>query len=191
MRHPRVRADSFQIKPLSPLRSSDRRKIADQIISDFQIEIPKAEVDDNVEKTENDQASGAVGVGSLRSSLLPEGSQNAKFTTTAGPDLKQVSGTVYVGSHPGDEQRVLWIKIEERLVPSVYTLWKHPRLLPLLHTPDIVLCKLQGKSLYTHELPIVSSFSLSMPTTVLQKYAYGTLSLRLIAKLVLEMFPLT
>ncbi len=38
--------------------------------------------------------------------------------TTAGPDLKQVSGTLYVGSHAGEEQRVLWVKTEERMYPT-------------------------------------------------------------------------
>ena len=148
---------------MSPLRSSDRRKIADQIISDFQIEIPQAQTDDNPEKDGADQASGAFGLGALRNSLLPEGLQSARFTTTAGPDLKQVSGTVYVGSHPGEEQRVLWIKINDRFVPSVYTLWKHPRIVPLLHTPDVVMRKLQGRSILILEimyLPI-SAFPLN------------------------------
>lgn len=131
---------------MSPLRSSDRRKIADQIISDFQIEIPKIEINDSGEKIEGDSATSNVGVGALRNSLLPEGSQSARFTTTAGPNLKQVSGTVYVGTYSGDEQRVLWIKLDDKLIPSVYTLWKHPRIVPLLHTPDVVLQKLRGGS---------------------------------------------
>lgn len=67
---------------------------------------------------EHDPASINLTLGELRNSLLPEGSLSARFTTTAGPNLTQVSGTVYVGAHPGEEQRVLWIKIEERLVPT-------------------------------------------------------------------------
>ena len=57
-------------------------------------------------------------LGDLRNSLLPEGSLSARFTTTAGPNLSPVSGTVYVGAHEGLDQRVLWIKIEERLIPT-------------------------------------------------------------------------
>ena len=111
--------------------------------------MPKPEVSQDGEQTEPvDQAPASIGIGALRASLLPEGSQSARFTTTAGPDLKQVSGTIYVGSHPGDEQRVLWMKINDRLIPSVYTLWKHPHLVPLLHTPDAVLRKLQGQSCF-------------------------------------------
>lgn len=108
-------ANFTQIKPLSPLRSSDRRKIADQIISLFNIEVPKH---DNLGADQNDQDAHNLSLGDLRNSLLPEGSQSARFTTTAGANLSQVSGTVYVGAHPGQEQRILWIKIEERLFPT-------------------------------------------------------------------------
>ncbi|KAL8898312.1 MAG: hypothetical protein Q9207_006771 [Kuettlingeria erythrocarpa] len=129
------------VKPLAPLRSSDRRKIADQIIANFSIATPSEEDGD---KQENGHDTTTIGTGAIRNSLLPENSQSARFTTTAGKDLKQVSGTVYVGAHPGEEQRVLWIKLEHQLVPTVYTLWRNPRIVPLLHTPDVVLQKLRG-----------------------------------------------
>ena len=61
---------------------------------------------------------GTTGHGALRNALLPENALSAKFTTTVGPELKQVSGTVYVGAHPGDVQRVLWLKLEERIYPT-------------------------------------------------------------------------
>lgn len=94
---------------------------------------------------------------------MPENALSARFNTTAGPDLKQVSGTIYAGAHPGEEQRILWFKIEERLIPTgkhvsrrprnkanglcaVYTLWRHPQLVPLLYTPEIVLKKLRGSA---------------------------------------------
>ena len=108
-------ANILKIKSLSSLRSSDRRKIADQIISDFNIELPKH---DSQEVDQNDQDANSLTLGDIRNSLLPEGSQSARFTTTAGPNLSQVSGTVYVGAHPGHEQRILWIKFEERLFPT-------------------------------------------------------------------------
>jgi len=132
------------VKPLSPLRSSDRRRIADQIIANFHIEVPSDNVELNSPEAEGDQIKGTLGVGAIRNSLLPEGCQSARFTTTAGPDLKQVSGTVYVGAHPGKDQRVLWLSINDRLIPTIYTLWEHPRLVPLLHTQDFVLTKMQG-----------------------------------------------
>jgi len=58
--------------------------------------------------------------------------------------LKEVQGTVYVGSHEGGEQRILWFSVEDRLYPTVYTLWRNPGILPLLHTPSVVVQKLQG-----------------------------------------------
>ena len=54
----------------------------------------------------------------LRNSLLPDNAQSARFTTTNGPDLKKVSGMVYVGAHPGEEQRILWVNIDEKLFPT-------------------------------------------------------------------------
>ncbi|KAI9878578.1 MAG: hypothetical protein M1830_000489 [Pleopsidium flavum] len=129
------------IKPLSPLRSSDRRKIADQIIVDFHLNVGTNE---SAEGDGDGQAAVGTGLGALRSSLLPENSLSARFTTTAGPELKQISGMVYVGAYPDEVQRVLWVRLEERMFPTVYTLWHNPRLVPLLHTPSIVLQKLRG-----------------------------------------------
>jgi len=132
------------VKPLSPLRSSDRRKIADQIIANFNIEVSSDDAELKGPEAEGDQNKGTSGVGAIRNSLLPEGCQSARFTTTAGPDLKQVSGTVFVGAHPGQDPRVLWLSINDRLIPTIYTLWRHPALVPLLHTQDFVLTKMQG-----------------------------------------------
>ena len=116
----------------------------------------------------NEEVSSTLSLGSLRNSLMPENALSAKFNTTVGPDLKQVSGTVYAGAHPGEEQRILWFKIEERLIPTgrriiahhfgsrltvgwiVYTLWRHPQLVPLLYTTETVLKKLRsGANLMT------------------------------------------
>ena len=110
-----IQANSRQIKPLSPLKSSDRRRTADQIIADFGLEIP---VDPTVESEDN--TSSTAGLTALRRSLLPENALSARFTTTAGPALKQVSGTVYVGSHEGtnDEPRILWAKVGEKMYPT-------------------------------------------------------------------------
>ena len=57
-------------------------------------------------------------MGAFRNALLPENALSARFTTTAGPNLSQVSGIVYVGSYEGAEQRILWFKMEERLLPT-------------------------------------------------------------------------
>ena len=113
--HPFAAKSLSQIKPLAPLRSSDRRKIADQIIKDFHVEVP-GDVEEQGDKS--NEASSALSLGALRNSLMPEDALSARFNTTAGPDLKQVSGTVYAGTHPGGDQRILWFKIEERLIPT-------------------------------------------------------------------------
>lgn len=128
-------ADLVQIKPLSPLKSSDRRRTADQIIADFSIDVPV-----------EDPEAPTAGLTALRKSILPENALSARFTTTAGPDLRQVSGTIYVGSHEGTgaEQRILWVRYADKMYPTVYTLWHNPRIVPLLYTPLVVVEKLQG-----------------------------------------------
>ncbi|KAK8249449.1 hypothetical protein IWZ00DRAFT_271659 [Phyllosticta capitalensis] len=123
------------IKPLSPIKNSERRKLADHIISDLGLTVPSSDNADADDKT---------GLTTLRNSLLPDGSLSARFTTTAGPDAKKVSGTIYVGAHPNQDLRVLWVKLEENVYPTVYTLWHNPAILPLLHTPSFVVDKLQG-----------------------------------------------
>ncbi|OJD13609.1 hypothetical protein AJ78_05953 [Emergomyces pasteurianus Ep9510] len=137
-------------KPLAPLRSSDRRKIADQIIQQFKIDIPTPAAVSNEEQPDALQNEVATSLTALRKSLLPDNTMSGRFTTTAGPDLTPVQGTIYVGSHADDDERILWVRPEQgvgtdgRLYPTVYTLWHHPRLTPLLHTPSLVMDKLYG-----------------------------------------------
>ncbi|KAL4964484.1 putative RNA binding protein Ligatin/Tma64 [Aspergillus stella-maris] len=139
------------IKNLSPLRSSDRRKIADQIIADYKIEIPSGPQPGSSDDAANTPASPAQPtLTSIRNSLLPENCLSARFATTVGPDLCEVQGTVYVGNHGDGDERVLWFKIdqgpgaEKRLYPTVYTLWHNPNIVPLLHTPEFVMGKLRS-----------------------------------------------
>jgi translation initiation factor 2D len=130
------------------LRSSDRRKIADQIISDYNISIPSTAPAEDDSTTTSNQTS--PNITAIRNSLLPENSLSARFTTTAGSQLREVQGTVYVGTHPEGEERILWFKVEHgpgadgRFYPTVYTLWHNPNLVPLLHTPEMVMQKLRG-----------------------------------------------
>ncbi|PYI21496.1 putative RNA binding protein Ligatin/Tma64 [Aspergillus violaceofuscus CBS 115571] len=143
------------IKNLAPLRSSDRRKIADQIIADYKIEIPSSSAptepsgDDSAAPSSASNPT-APNLTSIRNALLPDNCLSARFTTTAGPQLREVQGTVYVGTHPGGDERVLWFKVDHgpgadgRLYPTVYTLWHNADLVPLLHTPGMVMQKLQG-----------------------------------------------
>ncbi|KAK5172662.1 uncharacterized protein LTR77_002782 [Saxophila tyrrhenica] len=129
------------IKPLAPLRSSDRRKLADQIIKDYNLEDTNSP---EAEQTPEQKTEAVNAHTSLRNSLLPDNTQSARFTTTQGPDLKQASGTVYVGSHDGEEARILWFQIEGRMYPSVYTLWRNPDIVALLHTPDVAVDRLRA-----------------------------------------------
>lgn len=73
---------------------------------------------ENNEGSTNEQAAQTLSLGAFRKSLLPENALSARFTTTAGPDLSKVSGTMYTGAYPGEEQRILWFKIEDRLIPT-------------------------------------------------------------------------
>ena len=143
----------LQIKNLSPLRSSDRRKLADQIISEFSVPLPANPPPSADEKGDTADPSTSPTLTSLRASLLPENCLSARFTTHAGADAKLVSGTIYVGAHPGHEERILWLQMgqkNQRLYPTVYTLWQNPGLIPLLHTQDFVVEKLKtGADLMT------------------------------------------
>lgn len=108
---------------MSPIRSSDRRKIADRIIEDFQVqsqshqqgEANGAIAEDDVES----KAAKTAAHTALRNSILPDNSLSARFSTTTGPDLKEVFGTVYIGSRgKSNDQRVLWFEIFDRMYPS-------------------------------------------------------------------------
>lgn len=146
----------LQIKPLAPLRSSEKRKVADKIIEQYKIQVPS---DDEV--TSNADASAQAtsttpSLSAIRASLLPEGTVAGRFETTVGPKLKPLRGTIYAGTFPGEEERVLWFRLEQgpgaddRFYPTVYTLWRHPGLTPLLHTPAMVMEKLyNGADLMT------------------------------------------
>lgn len=78
----------------------------------------------NDEPTEEDKAAHTA----LRKSLIPDNCLSAKVSTTSGPNLKEINGTVYVGSYGSSgatetssskgDQRVLWVKIDEKLYPS-------------------------------------------------------------------------
>jgi translation initiation factor 2D len=130
-----------EIKTLSPLRSSDRRRTADRIIEEFKLDLKQASDESPEEKTAAVEARTA-----LRNSLLPDNALSAKFTTTSGPNLKQVSGVMYVGSHGAGDQRILWFSIDDTIYPTVYSLWRNPGLVPLLHTPTVVIEKIQNGS---------------------------------------------
>ncbi|KAK6840802.1 hypothetical protein PG987_001662 [Apiospora arundinis] len=135
-----------EIKNLSPLRSSDRRKLADQIIKDYDIPVPSSSESAPVEDASSSSPSAAASpqpptLSSLRNSLLPDSTSSARFTTTSGPNQALLTGTIYVGSHPGQDERILWFQVGKapKMIPTVYTLWQNPNIVPLLHTPDFVV----------------------------------------------------
>lgn len=102
--------------------------------------------DNNTSPPSDKPATSAAALTALRRSILPDNALSARFTTTAGPDLSSVSGTIYVGSHhaTGGEQRILWVKVRDRMYPTVYTLWHNPGIVPLLYTPLFVVEKMQA-----------------------------------------------
>jgi translation initiation factor 2D len=132
----------FNIKALAPLRSSDRRKLADQIIDDYGLSSKNVAI--NVERSDEEKLEVTAARTALRNSILPENVQSARFTTTSGPDLKQSSGTLFVGNQEGEDARILWYQLDGKNFPSVYTAWRNADIVPLLHTPEVVVKKIQA-----------------------------------------------
>ncbi|RDX44971.1 eukaryotic translation initiation factor SUI1 family protein [Lentinus brumalis] len=103
------------VKTSAPLRSSDRRKLRTRILQTYPVLQP-----------EDGDA------------LVPDGLQSQKFSTHLDDP-----GVVYL-SPEGDP---LWFTLgkgSEELIPTVYTSWKRPDLLPFLSTPAPVVPKLIG-----------------------------------------------
>ncbi|KAI0946076.1 hypothetical protein AcV7_010146 [Taiwanofungus camphoratus] len=102
-----------ELKTSAPLRSSDRRKLKQRVLQTF----PALQADE----------------GDL---LVPEGLLSQKFSTHL-----DEPGVAYF-SPEGDP---LWFSVgkgSDDLIPTVYTLWKRPDLLPFLSTPAAVVPKL-------------------------------------------------
>ncbi|KAI0632800.1 eukaryotic translation initiation factor SUI1 family protein [Trametes polyzona] len=103
------------LKTSAPLRSSDRRKLKQRVLQAFPV----------LQPDEGDV-------------LVPDGLQSQKFSTHL-----DEPGVAYL-SPEGDP---LWFTIgkgSDELIPTVYTLWKRPDLLPFLSTPAPVVPKLIG-----------------------------------------------
>nr|VWO97767.1 Mixed-linked glucanase [Ganoderma boninense] len=104
--------------------------------------------------------------------LVPDGLQSQKFST----HLEQ-PGVVYL-SPEGDP---LWFTIgkgSDDLIPTVYTLWKRPDLLPFLSTPAPVVPKLIGGA----DLMIPGGTAARLPYTV----AYWFLMAYILPKKVIQ-----
>ncbi|OBZ74898.1 Translation machinery-associated protein 64 [Grifola frondosa] len=103
-----------ELKTSAPLRSSDRRRLKQRVLQTYELE-PEA--------------------GDF---LVPDGLLSQKFSTHL-----DEPGVAYL-SPEGDP---LWFTIgkgSDDLIPSIYTLWKRPDLLPFLSTPAAVVPKLIG-----------------------------------------------
>ncbi|CAG8435827.1 6879_t:CDS:10 [Diversispora eburnea] len=111
------------IKPYSPLRSSDRRKFREELIKLYPV----------LENEENKSSDTSCNL------LVPEHIQKANIGTHNGHH-----GVLYVDEF----KQPLWVRLDkdrnEILIPSVYTLWKHPNMLPKIPTFTAVISKLIG-----------------------------------------------
>ncbi|KAG1774733.1 hypothetical protein EV702DRAFT_1280422 [Suillus placidus] len=102
------------LKTSAPLRNSDRRKLKQYIIRAFSLDPDVGE------------------------ELVPDGLLSVKFKTHT-----DEPGVAYLGPD-GDP---LWFTLgigSEDMIPTVYTLWKKPDLLPFLSTPSAVIPVLVG-----------------------------------------------
>ncbi|KAG2005858.1 eukaryotic translation initiation factor SUI1 family protein [Coprinopsis cinerea AmutBmut pab1-1] len=102
------------LKTSAPLRSSDRRKLKQKVVSAYGISPEDGDL------------------------LVPDGLESLKFTTHL-----DEPGILYLSS-AGDP---LWFTVgkgSEDLIPTTYTLWKKPDLLPFLSTPEPVIPILCG-----------------------------------------------
>ncbi|KAK7207388.1 hypothetical protein BZA70DRAFT_300772 [Myxozyma melibiosi] len=108
------------IKPLYPVRSSDRRKLLSAILTAFSLD-PLTLPPETKEQ------------------ILPSDIRTGKFIAHATGE----SGHLYVSADDGG--RPLWLKLsDETLVPTVFTLWKCPFLVPIVLTWSPVIEKLRG-----------------------------------------------
>ncbi|KAG1789499.1 uncharacterized protein HD556DRAFT_1397101 [Suillus plorans] len=102
------------LKTSAPLRNSDRRKLKQHIVQTFAL------------------------VPDVGEELVPEGLLSVKFNT-----YTDEPGVAYLG--PGGDP--LWFTLgigSEDIIPTVYTLWKKPDLIPFLSTPSAVIPVLIG-----------------------------------------------
>ncbi|KAF9958119.1 hypothetical protein BGZ72_000863 [Mortierella alpina] len=112
------------LKSFSPLRSSDRRRLRDEILAAF----PALKDMEPI----NDTPVNAI--------IAPEGLQSAKFTSYI-----EEPGTLYTDG----EGTPLWFKIssskkDSMIVPTIYMLWRFPLLIPGLTTWNPVVDKLRN-----------------------------------------------
>ncbi|KAI9473486.1 MAG: hypothetical protein EXX96DRAFT_488456 [Benjaminiella poitrasii] len=105
------------LKSFSPLRSSDRRRFQNEAYTAYP---SLKEICNNVEEGASHH-------------LMPDDLRSAKFISHVG-----TPGVVYMS-----EKQALWISIEKLPpIPTVYTMWQYPGMLPKLYTWSPVVHKL-------------------------------------------------
>jgi len=114
------------LKSFSPLRSSDKRRLRDEILSSF----PALKDMDTLLPANT----------TVNSIIAPDGLQSARFTSYI-----EEPGTLFTDA----EGTPLWFKIshskkDSLIVPSIYMLWKFPTLIPTLTTWNPVVDKLRN-----------------------------------------------
>ncbi|KAG6916814.1 hypothetical protein DXG01_005196 [Tephrocybe rancida] len=102
------------LKTSAPLRSSDRRKLKQRVVTAFGISSEDGDL------------------------LVPDGIQTVKFSTHL-----EEPGVAYLAPD-GDPLWFTLGKGSDDLIPTVYTLWKRGDLLPVLSTPEAVIPILVG-----------------------------------------------
>ncbi|KAJ3110777.1 Eukaryotic translation initiation factor 2D [Phlyctochytrium bullatum] len=108
---------SYQVRTQTTVRSSDRRKLRGEILNTFP-SVTEEQLNEIFPSKE-----GKDGEGEMTA---------VKFTAHSG-----AQGLVYVvGNQP------LFARIEDVLIPTVYTLWAIPHMLPVLVTHGVVMKKL-------------------------------------------------
>ncbi|KAK9365318.1 hypothetical protein V1509DRAFT_585440 [Lipomyces kononenkoae] len=107
------------IKPFSPVRGSDRRKLLASILTHFNIP--------------TDTLSSVI-----KDAIVPTDVKSAKFIAHSTGE----TGVLYVGD---EGSKPLWLKLsDETLIPTVFTLWKCPYLVPIVQTWSPVIEKLRN-----------------------------------------------
>ncbi|KAF9977116.1 hypothetical protein BGZ73_006990, partial [Actinomortierella ambigua] len=126
------------IKSFSPLRSSDRRRLRDEILATYPVLAAKSQ-----SQSANDQpAQESSDAPSLQSIITPEGLQSAKFSSYI-----EEPGTIYTDPHGTP----LWFRVrgatkksDTVLIPSGIALKKEPDMLFTLLTWNPVVDKLKN-----------------------------------------------
>ncbi|KAI5463130.1 hypothetical protein BGZ63DRAFT_471269 [Mariannaea sp. PMI_226] len=91
-----------------PTGAPDSSKVTEQIHIDYQVPIVNSSGEDASSSSQSMSPS-------FRRSLLPGDSYVAHFTTSPGPDSTLESGTIYIGAHLGEDERILWFQEKLKL----------------------------------------------------------------------------